>query len=437
MPSTRLTSSELALPQPRQIDSIAGRSQGVFVVVALTSITVALLWASVTHIDRVSHGPGRIMPQTQNQQVQHLEGGIVTDIYVREGDKVKAGDPIMRVENGFFRSDLNQSRIETDTKRLRITRLNAEIEDERAPAFTEAQIAQWPDVVQQERSIFDTRRANLIEQLAILTQQQRQKEIELSELRSRKPLVEREREIIEERMTSLRRLSTAGAVSINDVLEMERMLQQTLVRQSDLAHDIPKTEASLNEISSRKKEIQLRFRADAEKERAQAQLEIDKLVAAQAALSDRMKRSEVIAPMSGTINKLNVSTVGGVVKAGEPIAQIVPIDTSVIVEMKLAPSDRANVYPGQRAVVKVSAYESTTFGTLAAKVVDVSPDALQDERGEPYFRVRLEASSSSFAPDKPVVPGMMADVDVISGNQSVLDNILRPLRRVREEAFRR
>ena len=158
-------------------------------------------------------------------------------------------------------------------------------------------------------------------------------------------------------------------------------VQQAITRLSDLAHEIPRTEAALSEIEQRKAEVLSRFQADAEKDRAQTSTDLEKLAKSIEALQDRISRSDVVAPVSGIINKLNVTTVGGVVKPGVSLAEIVPADGSIDVEMKLPPADRADVWPGQRAIVKVSAYEYSVYGGLSARVADISPDAHQDERG--------------------------------------------------------
>lgn len=421
---------------PRRIDRIAGDAHGRFVTVLGIASVLAVIWAGLTEIDKVTRGSGRIVPQQHKQEVQHLEGGIVKDLLVREGDTVAAGQAMMRIENTFFRSELAQASIDLATRRLRLVRLEAETRGDRDLDFAAALRREMPQAVDNEISLFRRRRANLDEQLAILAQQARQKEIELSELRSRQPSVLRERQISDERLASLKKLATAGAASNNDVLEADRQLQQVITRLSDLAHDIPRAEAALAENAQRKLEAVSRFQADAEKERAQVATEIEKLTQSTAAMQDRIRRSDVVAPVAGVINKLNVNTIGGVVKPGEALAEIVPADTSIGVEMKLSPADRANVWPGERAVIKVSAYDFSTYGALPARVVDVSPDALQDERGMPYFRVRLEADAATFGDDKPVLPGMLADVDVIGERQTVLASLLKPLRRLKDNALR-
>jgi len=421
---------------PRRIDRIATEAQGRFVVILGICTLLALVFSVVVQIDKVTRASGRIVTQQTKQEVQHLEGGIIAEILVKEGDTVVAGQPLMRVENSFFKSELAQAAIELGAKRARILRLDAETSGAKEIKFPPEVAAMSRQVVDNEISLFRRRQANLNEQLSIFVQQQRQKEIELSELRSRQPSVIRERQISEERLLSLKNLSAMGAASNNERLEAERVLQQAISRLSDLAHEIPRTEAAVAEFEQRKAEAISRFQADAEKERAQTATDLEKLTRSIEALQDRSRRSDVNATVGGTINKLNVTTVGGVVKPGEALAEIVPADGLIEVEMKLSPADRADVWPGQRAIVKVSAYEFSVYGGLSARVSEISPDAHQDERGIPYFRVRLEADAAALGPDHPVLPGMLADVDVIGNRQSVLGTILKPLRRLKDNALR-
>jgi adhesin transport system membrane fusion protein len=429
-------SAEKPAAFPRRIDRIATEAQGRFVVILGICTAVAWVWSALVQIDKVTRASGKIITQQTKQEIQHLEGGIVAEILVKEGDTVVAGQPLMRVENSFFQSELAQARIEQAAKRARIARLEAETTGAKDVIFPQDIAATKWDLVENEISLFKRRQANLGEQLSILAQQQKQKQIELSELRSREPSVLRERQISDERLLSMKNLSAAGAASNNERLEAERVVQQAISRLSDLAHEIPRTEAALGEIDQRRAEALSHFQADAEKERAQTVTDLEKLTKSIEAMQDRNRRSDVDATVSGVINKLNVTTVGGVVKPGESLAEIVPADGSIDVEMKLSPADRADVWPGQRAIVKVSAYEYSVYGGLPAKVSEISPDAHQDERGVPYFRVRLEADAGALGPDHPILPGMVADVDVIGNRQSVLGMILKPLRRLKDNALR-
>ena len=419
-----------------RIDEISVEAQGRFVTLACAAVAASLGWAAVTHIDRVTRGPARIVPQTHKQEIQHLEGGIVSEILVHEGEQVVTGQPLMRIENSFFVSEHAQATIELSAKRVRLVRLDAEVEQKRQLNYSPELKAAYPQQVAEETALFEARTANLLQQLAVLEQQRRQKEIEISQLKSRAPLFSRLREIAEQRLASLSRLVAAGGASINERLAAEGEVEQAVLKVSDLQHDIPRGEAALSELTTRVSQLQSQFQADVEKEREQTLIDVDKLARAIEAQQDRIKRSDVLAPVSGVINKLNVTTVGGVVKPGEALAEIVPNNASIDVEMRLAPADRGEVWPGQKAIVKVSAYEASSYGGIPAKVVDISPDALTDERGAPYFRVRLDADPGALGADHPVLPGMQADVDVIGRRESVLASLLRPLRRIRDNALR-
>ena len=426
----------MELPYPRQCDRIATRSQRLFVSTTFGGVMAFLIWANVTELDKVTRGAGRVIPQSQNQVVQHFEGGIVREILVKEGDRVEKGATLLRIENSFQRAELLQAQLEIRARTLRIRRLDAEVAGEKSFTVEPELLGDLNRLYEREIGLFETRRKTLSEQLAILEDQSKQKEIELSEYKSRWKNITRERELVLQRVTSLRRLVAVGAVSANDLLENERTLGQIEGKISDLTHDIPKTEAAMSEISRRRTETTLRFRIEAEKERSDAELQIAKLQETVNAMKDRSERSDVIAPISGTVNRLNVTTIGGVVKSGEPLGQIVPIDSSIAVEARLAPKDRAEVWPGQTAVVKISAYDFSVYGGLKGKVIEVSPDALQDEKGQPYFRIRLEANGSNFGPDRPVVPGMVADVDILSGRRTIMETLVRPVKALRDNALR-
>ncbi|WP_158266647.1 HlyD family type I secretion periplasmic adaptor subunit [Alsobacter soli] len=424
------------LPYPRQCDRIANRAQASFIAASAAGVAALIVWASLTDLDKVTRGSGRVVPQVQNQTVQHFEGGIVTDIFVREGDRVEKGAPLLRIDNSFSRAELQQAEIEIAARELKLARLNAETAG--APFAPSAGLTGAAEsFVQQETALYDSRRRTLDEQLAIVVEQKRQKELELAELKSRWTSTVRERDLVLQRVKNLRRLAGMGAVSSNDLLDNERVLQQVESKMSDLTHEIPRAESALSEFVRRESEMKLRFQSDAGREATDVALQLAKLRESATALKDRSQRSDVLAPTDGVVNKLHVSTIGGVVKSGEPLAVLVPVDAAIVVEARISPNDRAEVWPGLPAIVKVSAYDYTDFGGLKGKVIEVSPDILQDERGQPYYRVRLEAASANFGPDKPVVPGMTADVDILSGRRSILSTLLRPLRYLRDNALRR
>jgi membrane fusion protein, adhesin transport system len=424
------------IPYPRQSLRIIRGASRSFVALTSLSVIALLIWSSNTEIDRVIRGFGKIVPQAQIQTVQHFEGGILTEILVREGDNVTKGTPLLRIDNSFSRSELAQATIDMKAKQARMIRLTAEVGDADTVAFPEDLENDIPKIVEREREVFDGKKATLKAQVGILEDQYKQKSLDLSEARSRWANTIRERELVDKRVANLRKLNSVGAFSTNDLLDNERSLQQIEQRLSDLVHEIPRDEAIMSEISRRIDETKSRFRSESDKERSDTELQIAKLEETIAALKDRSARSDVLAPMTGVINKLHVSTIGGVVKSGEPLVEIVPGDAGLAIEAKVQPNDRAEIWPGQKAVIKVSAYDFSVYGGLNAKVVDISADALQDEKGQPYFRVRLEAAAKDFGPGKPVTPGMLAEVDILTGRKTILESLLRPVKQLQANALR-
>lgn len=421
---------------PRRCDTIARKSHARLIWTIGIGITGFLAWAAITTLDKVTRGSGRIVSLTRNQVIQHLEGGIVSEILVREGEHVQAGQPLIRVENSFARAELQQNQLDLKAKQLAWQRLDAEAKgaaDFFAPQEFAKEIAH---IAMQERSLFRARRDGLMAQVAVVEDQHRQKELELAEMRTRWTSSQRERDIVTPRVESLRRLVRIGAVSQNELLENERQLQQIEARLAGLVHDIARLEAAVSELKRRREETELRFRAEAEKDQRETAVQIAKLEETIIAMRDRSNRTEVIAPVAGIVNKLFMDTIGGVVKSGEPILQIVPNDASLIVEARVSPADRAEVWPGLKALIKVSAYDFSIHGGLKGKVLDISPDALADEKGEPYFRVRLETDANGFGPGRPVIPGMLAQVDILSGQHTVLNYLAKPMQRIKNEALR-
>lgn len=424
------------LPYPRRSDTLARRADSMLLYAVTGALTVLLLWASFTSLDQVTRGTGRVVPQQQNQLIQHLEGGIVAGILVREGQLVQAGDTLMRVENSFSSAELSQTRLEITAIRARAQRLQAEIAGLDSIPFEPGLEAAIPMIVERERALFLTRRQQSQAEMQILLAQREQKQLELSELETRWTNTQRERELIRQRVDSMRRLAERGAVSNNALLEDERILQQIETRLSDLLFSVPRAEAALEEIRQRLAESDAGVRQAAQEDLVVAEFEIAQLEEASNAMQDRSARSEVAAPITGIVNRIYVNTIGGVVRSGEPLMEIVPADAAVVVEARLSPADRAEIWPGLPAVIKITAYEYSVYGGLQGRITEISPDAISDENGEPYFRVRLEAEAGGFGPDLPVVPGMTADVDIITGERTVLDTILSPVQRITDNALR-
>ncbi|HEY8580896.1 MAG TPA: HlyD family type I secretion periplasmic adaptor subunit [Beijerinckiaceae bacterium] len=421
-------------PRAARCDAIRADARRTLLLGSAVGLVALIVWASLTEIDAVTRSSGAVVPFNQNQIVQHLEGGIVSEILVREGDKVEQGQLLLRIRDSQSLATLQQTQTQLSAKRAALARLEAEI-------AAAAQIAFPADleenfILANERDLFQQRRREQTEQIMVLDDKIRQHEIALAGLNARRVNLQRERDLIAQRTQSLQRLSELGAVSRNELLQGLTALQQLDTRITDISHDIPQTEAALSEAVRQRNAASLKFRSDASEEKTKVLVEASQLTEAVTNLRDKADRTDIRAPTTGKINKQYVSTVGGVIAPGAPILEIVPSSDTIAIEAQLSPQDRAEIWPGSKAVVKITAYDYSLYGGLDASVVDISPDIIKEKDSQPYFRVRLNAANK-LGDNRPVVPGMMANVDILTKRHTVLQYLLLPLMNVKDMAFRR
>lgn len=401
-----------------------------------TAILIFVAWASLFSLDQVTHATGRVAPGAGNQVIQHLEGGIVTEILVKEGDRVKRGDVLMRLSNEFSAADLSNSKTEVAAMKITLSRLEAESRGAMQFSVDPALAAQAPAIAAAELDLFSSRVNQLRQDMNVIDTQYRTSRLEQASLEARLASLRSEEKVVMEQLRMMERALAAEAISAQEVLEKRNTLQQLRTRISDVVTEIPQANGRASEAQGRRSAVQLKFVAEAEQKAAETRLNLSKAEQGLTAYSDRQQRTELRAPVNGVINMIHARTIGGVVKGGDPIIEITPVDSTVTIEARLNPKDRADVWPGQDATVKVSAFDYSVYGGLKAKVVDVSPDAVQTEKGESYFRVKLIGDASKFSSKAAITPGMTTDVDIKGSRRTILQYLLAPLEKVSQGALR-
>ena len=415
---------------------IVSNANRYFVVSATLGVFLLIVWAGFTQIDIVTRGSGNVEPSLQNQIVQHLEGGIIEEILVAEGQTVEAGDILMRIKDPFSEAEYVKASKELTSKRIELQRLNAEAQGLSKVTFENFLQRSAPEIVLDEEQLFEHRRDSLAEQMLILSDQYKRKKLEKLEKESRYSNTKQEYEIMAERVRNLERLHKAGAASKNEMLQNRSTLQQIQTKLTDLSHQIPQIQFELSEINRRQTDLNLSFRSDAETRRIETLRKIEQLQSSLSAMKDRNTRTDVRAPIKGKVHRLFQTTLGGVVRGGQNLVQLVPLDAPIAISMRLSPKDRGKVWINLPAVVKISAYDYSIYGGLNAKIIDISTDVLREDGEEPYFRVKLEASSDTFVDKHPIVAGMSAEVDIITGKRTILDYLLKPIQQVQSKALR-
>lgn len=403
----------------------------------LAVLTVVFLgWATFFSVDKVTRGAGRVLPSVQNQVVQHLEGGIVKEILVQEGQRVRRGQVLMRIENAYTGAEYENARTDVIAKKITLARMDAQVSGASDFIVPEALARAVPEIAASEVALFHSWRNQRGQEVGIIDEQSRARRAEISSLQARMVNLRGEERLMMEQLGKLERAYQEDAISERDVLDKRAALLSLRTRIADVQNQIPQSAAQLGESAARRNEVATKDMEETKEKAAQLRLELAKADESYGAAKDKQGREDIRAPMDGIVNKLYIQTVGGVIKGGEPVVEIVPVDKVVMVEAHVAPRDRGNIWPGLPATIKISAYDSAVYGGLDAKVIEVSPDVVQDSKGEVYYRVRLRADTASFGAGKPVIPGMTAEVNIRSGQQTILDYILGPLIRIKDGALR-
>ncbi len=396
-------------------------------------VVVLVLWAAFAPVDRIVRAQGRIVSADKAQIVQHLEGGIVQELLVHEGQKVKAGDLLMRLSPTQASSDFQQGQARLQTLRAMQARLGAE-------ANGASQISFDPDIAlelqQRERRAFQERAARMQSEQTVLRQQISQKQAELASVNERIEKMRIELALAQQQSRVMENLYRKGAASQMEFLESSRTTERLGAQYGDEVNSVPRLRAAVQENQARLNESSARLRAEARTELNQVSGEVERVNAAVGGVNDRLVRTEVRAPATGYVNRVYLSTVGGVAKPGDTLFEITPSEGQLAVEAKVRPDDRASLLSGLPARVKIGAYDYTQYGAMEGKLVEVSADTVPDQDGQRYYRIVVQANPASGALAQALIlPGMTAQVDVVLGRRSVLSFLFSPLLRFSSEAL--
>ena len=397
----------------------------------------ALAWAALTQLDEIARGEGRVITQSQVQVIQNLEGGILSEILVREGDVVEKDQVLIRIDPTRYVAAFKEGEQSALSLKARIARLDAEANGTRFSMPPEVSKGS-PTLAAHERSLYETRQRDLAGKNEILRQQLAQRESELTELANREKGLTESLALIRREIAITAPLVKQGVMSEIELLRQEREAARIRIELEAASLAAPRLSAAIAEARKKIEEGELTFRSQAGVELSQARAELARLSQGLPALEDRVSRATVRAPVRGVIRTIPNKTVGGVVQPGSPMAEIVPLEETLLVETRLRPSDIAFVHLGQRAVVKITAYDYSIYGGLEGKIEYVSADSMQPQQGDPYYLAHVRTASNTVAyqgRELRVMPGMTANVDVLTGKRSVLGYLLKPVNRARERAL--
>lgn len=393
-----------------------------------------VVWACYAPVDRIVRAEGRIIASARSQIVQHLEGGIVTELLVREGQAVKAGEVMMRLSAVQAHTSVQQGQSKLWGLKAQHARLSAEAEGLSTIDFP----AEIPEQLQQlEVNAFRERSSRSFAEKSVVRQQISQRQSDLAEAKTRAQGLTTELELARKQSALMEGLHRKGAASQMEMLEAQGRAQRLSTQYNDVVGSLTRLQSAVAESSARLSESNSRVRADVRTELSQVSAEIARFELAVDGDEDRLARTEVRAPTSGFINRLYFNTIGGVAKPGEPLLEITPSDGPVAVEARVRPDDRASLRPGLQTRVLIGAYDYAVYGSLEGRVVEVSADTVPDEHGQRFYRVVIQTNSAKgLLAKQSILPGMTAHADVVLGQRSVMSYVLSPLLRFTQRALR-
>lgn len=405
-----------------------------------------IIWASFAKIDELTRGQGKVIPTNKIQTIQSYDGGEIEEILVKNGEHVKIGQPLVRIDTTRYQATLEENQEGISQWLAMIERLKIESEidvDKPIPALQysseEKKIA--GDYIESETTLFRNRVQELKSSVQVLKAQLNQKEQELQEIKAKKDQLEKNLELVQLQRKTIKNLVQSGAKSKVELINIEKEYQLLKGDLTSAELSIPRSKFAITEAENKISEKIRGFRTEASKEYQRILVELNKAQARKVSDSDRVSKTVIKSPVDGIIKEVYVNTIGGVVKSGQDLIDIVPNSEVLLVEAKIDPRDIAFINPKQKAIVKITAYDFSIYGGLEGQIVEISADSIIDKdskEGKSYYKVVVRTKKNYLEKDGeklPIIPGMIASVDIVTGEKTIMDFILKPILKIKQNSL--
>ena len=402
---------------------------------------VIFTWAAYAELDEVTKAAGKVIPSQKVQVIQNLEGGIIAEILIKEGQLVKKGQVLLRIDDNSFESNFMESKLRYLEMLAKTARLKAEAEGLERFTVPEEVLKEKPKLAINEQSLFKNHMRGLKNSLQVLRHQTHKFRLELSEAKSKAVQIKKNLKLAKREMRIIKPLYKSGAVSQVKLIQVERQVLGYESEYDGVKTSLPRLSVAIKESQEKEKELTSNFQSKSREELNSTLAEIPRILESIESLQDKLTRTSVRSPVKGTIKQLLVNTIDGVIKPGMNLIEIVPLDDALVVEAKIRPADIAYIFPGQKAKVKITAYDSSKYGSLDAEVIFISADSIKDDTGgkeETFYRVKVKTDKNyleSYGKELPIIPGMITEVDILTGKKTVLDYLFKPILRAQDKAL--
>ena len=396
-----------------------------------------IIWANFTTVDELIRGEGQVIPSSEIQIVQNLEGGIVEEFLVNENDVVEQNQLLLKMSNIQYSAEYQSQLSLYLNLQAKLVRLKAEAE-RKEPLFPEDLLRLAPDIVQREIEAFKSNVASFIGRKTVLEKQLEQKQQQVKEVDERLRGLTKLLALSKEELAMMQPLFETGSVSRRDLIALEGKVTEHQTSYNNLKIEKERTKAAVHEAQQKLFELTNSYTAQTREELNSVSSEVESLKKALTAYRDRERRTEVRSPVHGIVKDIKIKTIGGVVQPGEPLIEVVPLEDQLIVEASVSPSDIAFLKPNMTAKIKLTAYDYTIYGSLDGEVIEISADTLKNHDGASFYRVKVKSDEQALTYEGKrleIIPGMVAQIDILTGKKTIMSYLLKPFKKTFDNAF--
>lgn len=412
----------------------------------ISFVTICIIWATIAEVDELARGQGKVIPSSKIQAIQSLDGGLIEEILVKNGDEILKDQPLMKIDITRFQATLEENKESYNQWLAMKVRLEVEanldldkdIPKLKFPAKTH-EIAS--DYIKSQKNLYKNRVEQLQTSLTVFDSQVQQKRQELAETKSRMQQSKSRLQLVKVERQTIKQLVQSGAKSKIDLITVEKDYQQIKGDLETFELTIPKIEYSITEAKNKKSERINEFRTEASKELQRISVEIKKVEARLVSDTDKIEKTVIKSSVDGTVKEIYMNTIGGVVQSGMTLMDIIPYSDHLLIEAKIDPKDIAFINPSQDVMIKLTAYDYSIYGGLNGKIIEISADSIIDKEskeGKSYYKVVVQADKNFLEKDGKrlvIIPGMIASVDIVTGKKTIMDFILKPILKVKQNAM--
>lgn len=406
--------------------------------ISIGALVVILIgWMSFSKIDEMTHGEGQVVPSSEIQIVQSLEGGVLKELLVTEGEVVKKDQPLVKISDVAFASEERGAAAKQESLLAKKARLEAEAHG-KPFALPKELVEKVPDIARNEEQLYQSRQRELENAKAILNDRISSAESQLSELSAKVSRLSESKKLVQQELEITRKMVEQRAVPKLDEIRLNREVNDLSGQINEAAEERQGLQADLSAARNERQDQENKFRSQALGELNDVQTQLSQLNENLTAIGDRVDRSELRSPVDGIVNKIMLKTLGGVVEPAMKLVEIVPVDDNLKIIARVAPSEIAFLRPGQPVKVKISAYDPQRYGALEGELVRLGANSVTDSKGNIFFEIEVRTAKNHLGNEAnplPITPGMVAQTEIITGERSILGYLMRPVLRAKDRAL--